>query len=256
MIKVNADFLTRVLYLLLNKVFGKVILVHTPKCGGSYLHKQYNLLRNPYIKSVGHAHFRTLKYASRKKVVGLIRVPIDWYASYYYFCKKNLAEGPQSIGNFPIQHPVCVFSQNAELGLEQMICNMASQEFLENVVAEGITASVYARDIDDVFGFIMRTGTGFWSWTMMYHFSSRDTKEMTTKNDVVQEAKKISCYVDFIRQENIDFDVEKILNISQHKGDLVNSSPRPSNFEFTRESEDIVKTLDGEIAHILGGYPM
>lgn len=244
--------LTRML--LYRFIAPEVLLIHTPKCAGTYLHRQYNIQQNLRIKPVGHAHFRFLKISPKTKIVGLIREPTDWYVSFYYFCKRSLSEAPQGIANFPIQHPISVFSKNGEITLEQMISNMANQKFLENILMTGMRGNVYARSIDDIFDFMKRTESGFWSWTMMYHFSKHDTREMKTKKDVIREAKEIVNYVDFIHQEKIDADVEKILNLPRQKGERINVSPRPSRQVFNEGMKSVVKELDGEVAYVLGGY--
>lgn len=92
------------------------------------------------------------------------------------------------------------------------------------------------------------------SWTMMHHFSKNATREMKTKKDVIWEAKEIVNYVDFIRQENIDADVEKILNLPRQKGERINISPRPCRQVFNQRIKSVVKELDGEVAYVLGGY--
>ncbi len=81
-----------------------------------------------------------------------------------------------------------------------MIFNLANPEFLENIISSGITAKAYARDINDTFNFMKRTDSGYWTWTMMYHFSLKDTREMQSKEDVLLEAKIISKYVNFVHQ--------------------------------------------------------
>jgi len=232
----------------------RVLLIHTPKCAGTYLHRQYNIHRKWHIKPVGHAHFRSLKISPKTRVVGLIREPMDWYASYYYFCKKSLSKNKQSIYNFPVQNPISVFSKNSDTTLEQMIFNMTDQKFLEDILKTGMTGNVYARNIDDIFDFMKRTESGFWSWTMMYHFSKLDTIEIKSKADVIQEAKHIVNYVDFIHQERIDEDTENILNLPLRKSERLNRSSRPSLEIFSEEMKSAVKGLDGELAYILGGY--
>jgi hypothetical protein len=249
------DHVYKILNILLWKLTSpRFLLVHTPKCAGTYLHRQYNIHRNWHIKSVGHAHFRSLELYPKTQVVGLIREPMDWYASYYFFCKNNLSKNKQSIYNFPAQHPISIFSKNSDTTLEQMIFNMTNQEFLENILMTAMTGNIYGRNVDDIFDFMKRTKSGFWSWTMMYHFSKHDTREMKTKADVIQEAKYIANYVNFIHQEKIDEDAQNILNLPLQKGKRINTSPRPSHQVFNEGMKSAVKKLDGEVAYILGGY--
>lgn len=77
---------------------------------------------------------------------------------------------------------------------------MADREFMENVLLNDIKANVYTRDIDDVYDFMERTESGFWSWTMMYHFSPKDIKVMHTKQDVIREAKEIVERVEVLNE--------------------------------------------------------
>jgi hypothetical protein len=79
----------------------KMVLIHTPKCAGTYLRKNYSIRWRINIECVGHRALRDLNFLANEKVVGLIRDPFDWYASYYYFCKKSLSKFPQSNNNFP-----------------------------------------------------------------------------------------------------------------------------------------------------------
>lgn len=232
----------------------KVLLIHTPKCAGTYLRRQYDIDRNWRIRNVGHADFRSLRIASTTKIVGLVRDPADWYASYYFFCRQQLSNAPQSATNFPAQHPISVFTENGNASLERMITNMANREFLDRVIATGMQGNVYARNIDDIFGFMQRTESGFWTWTMMYHFSRHDTREMQSKVDVVKAAKEIGGYVNFIHQEKIDEDVESILQLPLSEGARLNTSSRPSRHALDEATTLAIKNLDGDVAYVLGGY--
>jgi len=240
----------RMLYAMFRK---HIILVHTPKCAGTYIHHQYKISSKLHINSVGHNKFPTHLLTSKSSIVGLIREPTDWYSSYYFFCKKSLAEAPQSISNFHTRHPIALFSKNSELSLMQMIENMGDRSFLKDLFDKKTIASAYGQDFDDLYEFIRRTGCGFWAWTMLYHYSKKNTRELLTKSDVVNEANEIIKYVDFIHQESVDGDVEKYLKLEKSVGEHVNVAPRQTR-EVSHEIKSIVYPLDGEIAKVLGSY--
>jgi len=230
------------------------LLIHTPKCAGTYLNRQYHLQDRENIASVGHEPLRRLKVSSQTKVVGLIRDPIDWYASFYFFCRRGLGSAPQNAGNFPVEHPISVFSRNGEAGLNEMIANMANKKLLSEVISSGMKANLYTRWMDDVFEFFHRTDCGYWTWTMMYHFSDKMTAELKSKQDVLREAERIIECIEFIHQERVDADVERILKIPGRPGKRVNMSPRESQEPVLEQTREIVRQLDGDIAAVLGGY--
>lgn len=234
-----------------NKFNKHIILIHTPKCGGSYIHRQYSMHKKLQITPAGHRGFRGINVTSKSKIVGLIREPVDWYASYYYFCRKSLSEAPQGVQNFPISHPISLFSESGKKSFEEMITNMANVDYFNS--HEMPTANIYMKDIDDVYEFMRRTGMGFWTWTMLYHFSKKKTIELKTRDDVLGEAKNIANYVDFIHQEGIDEDVERYLKLVGNKGKRINEASRPTR-ELPEKVKSLVSGLDGEVAKILGGY--
>ena len=234
-------------------VKGRVVLVHTPKCGGTYLSDQYGLKYWKNIRSVGHARREQSSKRSAERVVGLIRLPSDWYASYYWFCKKSLANSSQSNTNFPEHHPISLFSDNSSASFERMMINMQDKALLANLCDRGVPAIIYGREIMDVFAFLERTNTGFWTWTIMYHFANISTECIRTKEDAVDQAKKIALSTDFIRQENLDSDVQRLLGIPQRKGKLINRSARPDGWKMKHETEKMINVLDGQVARILYG---
>ena len=241
----------------LRRLYGmfnrQVVLIHTPKSAGSYINSQYQIGRSIGIVPVGHARFPVKRITRRSKVVGLIREPADWYASYLFFCRDSLARAPQSAANFPREHPIAAFSQNGQFGVTGMLSRMADSGFLQQLSESNITANVYKRSIPGVFEFMRRSGTGFWSWTMMYHFSPTPMERMRTRADVLREAERIRKNVEFIHQERVDADVEAILGLRRHVGERVNTSPRPAA-AISDEARILAKDLDGDIAEILGGY--
>lgn len=239
---------------LIKHLLKQEVLIHTPKCGGTYIVKQYNLNNHRRINNVGHKPVKSLNLNSKTKVTGLIREPADWYQSYYFFCKKALSLAPQSDDNFPVNHPISVFSKNATVGFTDMIKNMYDKNFIRNAIKTFEYAKIYSEQILDVFEFLERTNSGFWTWTMLYHFSYKDTKEFQTKEDVISEANKIKQKFNFIHQENIDADVERFLKIPHKPGEKINVSPRKKESAKSEYMKDIIYSLDGKIASIIGGY--
>jgi hypothetical protein len=129
---------------------------------------------------------------------------------------------------------------------------MSSTEFVVSI--GGTFARIYFADAPDLFAFMLRTGTGFWTWTMMHHFSRYQTTEITNRADAIESAREIAREVTFIRQEIIDEDVERILHLKSNPGARVNVSERARKLENEREMTRIVTALDGDVAAILGGY--
>jgi hypothetical protein len=131
---------------------------------------------------------------------------------------------------------------------------MSNKGFLKKIVSKNIIGNVYARNIPDIYEFMNRTNTGFWTWTMIYHFSNQSTFKFKNRNQVLEEAHNISKNIKFIHQENIDKDVEKILKINRKRGEKINVSPRPARILQSDEIKKIIHKLDGDIAYILCGY--
>lgn len=71
------------LHILLQKFRRKITLIHTPKCGGTYLNQQYNIQQYKNIEAVGHAYMSSLQLPEKTQIVRLIREPTDWYAPFY-----------------------------------------------------------------------------------------------------------------------------------------------------------------------------
>jgi hypothetical protein len=239
----------RVLYTFLPP---SAVLIHTPKCAGSYINRQYRIHRQLRIMPVGHAQLRALELPAKTRVVGLIREPSDWYASYYVFARKSLTAAPQSSRNFPPHHPISVFSRNGADTLAQMLSNMACPEFLQQLLTNGISANVYGRSIDDIFGFMHRTRSGFWTWTMVHHFSRQHSQELQTASDVLQAARDIAREVGFIHQQRVDAGVEALLGLPRQQGERVNVSQHSPAQAPDGEVSETVRALDGEVARILG----
>jgi len=230
------------------------LLVHTPKCGGTYLRKQYNIPDKKFIWDVGHASLKDLNVSSKAQIVGLIREPFDWYLSYYYFCQKSLKVRPQAIDNFPPQHPVSIFSDSGKFPFNEMVENMASPVFLGEVLDKKVVARVYHKDMSDLYHFLKRTQMGFWTWTMMYHFSEKPVSALKNAGDVVKEAGVIKSRTQFIHQENMDQDAAEILGLESRPGKKVNVAPRPKDLSIPGEIKSKIYDLDGEVASILGAY--
>jgi hypothetical protein len=232
-------------------IFPHVLLIHTPKCGGTYVRTHYQIASKSYIRDVGHATLRDFTTSRRTRVVGFIRDPMDWYASYYYFRVRGLKAAPATLDNFPPNHPVSVFS-GRDGGLPEMIRNMSSPDFIDSV--RPIVASIYMKDAPDLFSFMRRTQTGFWTWTMIHHFSRHRTADIAGRLGVIRAANEIAKQVSFIRQESIDEDVARILKLRAAPGSRINVSERADAGDQDGEAARAVAALDGEVAMILGGY--
>ena len=232
----------------------QIIFVHTPKCAGSYVYKQYGLNSKLRIRPIGHGRLLSVSPKDGQQISGLIREPADWYMSYYKYCRYGLTIAPQSRYNFPGTHPIPYFSSNTEVDADAMVDNMADPAFVATIIEDGVVANLYTRDIPGVYEFMARTGCGFWTWTMMYHFGLVDIDQLRDRDDVLQEAGRIAVRTRFIRQENIDEDVSEHLGLAQRAGERVNSQGRSSSERLSDGSIDKVYALDGDVAAVLGGY--
>ena len=232
-------------------LFPHILLIHTPKCGGTYIRQHYGISGQARIWDVGHAALRDIRISRKTQIVGLIRNPLDWYASYYYFRVKSLKAVPQGLANFPSNHPISVFAANGA-SLVDMMRNMSSADFVAST--RDRVANIYLKDTPDLFAFMQRTGTGFWTWTMLHHFSKYETNAFANRADALDEACEIAAGVAFIRQEAIDGDVERILDLKSRPGARLNASERATKPEDDPEIHRLVVTLDGAAAAILGDY--
>lgn len=110
-------------------------------------------------------------------------------------------------------------------------------------------AVIYARQISGVFDFMARTGFGFWTWTMLYHFSELGPDAISFRDGVFVEARRIASEVKFIHQESIDEDVGRYLGLRPSAGARVNVSQLTSVIEV--DGQMLARKLDGPIADIL-----
>ena len=110
-------------------------------------------------------------------------------------------------------------------------------------------AVIYAREIAGVFDFIARTGFGFWTWTMLYHFSEIGPDAISVRDGVFVEARRIASEVKFIHQESIDEDVGRYLGLRPSAGARVNVSQLTSVIDA--DGQMLARKLDGPIADIL-----
>jgi len=228
-------------------------IIHTPKCGGTFLHAAYRVHELPRIRSIGHGCLRQLLPAGRTgQLVGLIRDPIDWYTSYLAFCRQGLREAARSVENFPASHPICVFSKDGTSSLAEMIRAMANKALLTKLVATRSVANVYTLDISDVFEFMHRTDSGFWTWTMMYHFARCPTSALRNRDDVLQESVWIAKNVSFIHQEHLCEDVERVLKLAPPVGfKRMNCSKRTEADVLESDTCSIVSRCDGLVSGML-----
>jgi hypothetical protein len=225
-----------------------VTLIHTPKCAGTFIQQAYALHERPWIRTIGHGCVRDTAPTGRThSFVGLIREPIDWYASYVAFCRRSLGLQPQSIENFPPTHPISVFSDNGRRGLAATIQSMADRSLLEKLCADGVVANVYTRDIPDVYEFMLRTGSGFWTWTMMYHFSRTTTSALRTAADVHEQAEWIAREISFIHQDRIREDMQAVLRLKPPaEQPRINVSERTAADVPCPQTLALVARLDGD----------
>lgn len=237
----------------LKLVTPPVTLIHTPKCAGTFIQQAYRLHERPWIRTIGHGRLRdTVPTGRHHAYVGLIREPVDWYASYLAFCRRSLAVEPQGAANFPATHPISIFSDNGRRTVARMVAAMADRSVLERLCADRVVARIYARDIPDVFEFMLRTGTGFWTWTMMHHFANTTTEALRTAADVRSQAEWIARTVSFIHQDNLHEDVQRVLRLRPPRDrSRINSSERQSGDLPGGTTLDLVAAFDGVTYAIL-----
>lgn len=226
-----------------------ITFIHTPKCAGTFIQQAYSLHKRPWIRTLGHGCVRDVKPFGRNHAfVGLIREPADWYASYVAFCRRSLGLQLQGDQNFPATHPISLFSDNGHKSLVDTIQSMADQSLLERLCTDGVVANVYARDMGDVYEFMLRTGSGFWTWTMMHHFSDSPTSTLRTAADVREQAKSIAQQISFIHQDRLSEDMKSVLRLPPPKRQQrINSSERSSADIPCPKARDLVAMLDGDV---------
>jgi hypothetical protein len=175
--------------------------------------------------------------------------------SYYYFCKDSLRRAPRSGQNFPRQHPIVILTDDRRLSVSSMVARMTDEGFLRNRRRSCNSVNIYNRAVKDVFPFMARTGFGFWTWTMMYHFACVETSSLMTRSDVLNEAKRITRNVEFIRQDRLDEDVRAVIGLAESESGAVNQSSRPRDSAvLSSTARTTVQKVDGDVARILGKY--
>ena len=227
--------------------FAHSILIHTPKCGGTYVNRQYSLHRRIRVTNLGHVRRPLNSEIGRAQLVGMIRDPFDWYCSYHSFMRKSLSEEIQTKSNFPKSHPIAFFSKNGEREVNEMLRRML--ETGKDVETSFGPAVIYAHEISGVFDFMARTGFGFWTWTMLYHFSEIGPNAISNTDGVYVEARRIASEVKFVHQESIDEDVGRYLGLRARAGARVNVSQLTSVTDV--EGQSLARRLDGPVADIL-----
>ena len=231
-----------------------VTLIHTPKCAGTFIQQAYCLHERPWIRTIGHGCMRDTAPKGRRHVfVGLIREPVDWYASYVAFCRRSLSLEPQGDENFPATHPISIFSDNGRRSLAATLDAMSDRSLLEKLCADRVEAKIYAREIPDVYEFMLRTGTGFWTWTMMHHFADTTTAALRTAADVREQAASIARKVSFIRQHRLDEDMQSILRLPPPRQQpRMNASERTAADVPCPQTLTLASRLDGDAYASLG----
>jgi hypothetical protein len=234
-------------------VHRPVTLIHTPKCAGTFIQQAYRLHERPWIRTLGHGRLRDAAPDRSHAVVGLIREPGDWYASYVAFCRRSLGAAPQSVENFPATHPISIFSDDGRRGVTATLEAMADRALLQRLCAARVTANVYAREIPDVYEFMLRTGTGFWTWTMMHHYAAVPTEALRTADDVRSQAEAIAARVAFIHQETLCDDVQTVLGLPPPADRApLNRSERSAQDVPGERARRLADGLDGAAYAILG----
>lgn len=236
------------------RIFGDVLFIHTPKCAGNYIRESWAFRDRDDVRDIVHGTIRNVDVSPRTRVVGLLREPADWYASYYFFRKNNVSKRPPARDNFPPTHPISLYSRNGAASLNEMIANMRAPDFFARHALENETACIYARDWPDVFAFMHRTGSGFWTWTIMHHFCDSPTVALRTRDDVTQALHAVANRVRFIRQESIEADARNLLGRRRRDVGVLNASPRPDRLALMPVAIAMIDQMDGEAAAILGGY--
>jgi hypothetical protein len=147
-----------------------------------------------------------------------------------------------------------MYSVDGTCSLSGMIINMCAPEFFERFGLVRKCACVYAADWPDAFAFMHRTGTGFWTWTLIHHFSRRPTTALRSRADVIVAAGEIAREIRFIRLEAIDAEARRVFGPRRGDAMPLNVTPRPDRLQLLPGTAEIADRLDGDIAHILGGY--
>ena len=169
----------------------RTFVIHVPKCAGTYLlrhHFNGTQVRRSLFRKVwyrGHIRVRDLGVRRIDSLVATIRNPWDWYSSYYHFLIKEID---------PTNHPIRILSGDYD-SFSTLTDNLSSPRFLDE--KEDVSPIIYEDLAPDIFPFMKRTGTGFWTWTVLFHLSCKDTEEFNCLNDVLTEIRTIRSRVGF-----------------------------------------------------------
>jgi hypothetical protein len=236
-------------------LFGSPVIVHTPKCGGTYLaHALGSNLRR--IDWRGHVNPRDIR--GRRDLYALIRHPYSWYASYVTFCRKNLHDAPQTRENFPLSHPITVLSDSGRLSVPETINRLCDDRVIAELESSGETPVVYGRDIPDLWPFILRTGSGFYTWTLVDLLHSGPTTEIRDRASLLAVLEAISRRVTFLRLEHLESDVARFLRLDLESQQ---ETQRNSSKDFRGRKDDPCDSItaklwdrEGQILGLLGHY--
>lgn len=191
-------------------------VIHFPKSAGTYIRRTYDIDRRLLIMSHGHSRLNDISKKNNDKIVGFIREPLSWYSSYFSFHEKSIKELDRSSSNFPENHPVSLLLKYSQ---EEVIkCFSSLLKISPNHVY-----NIYEKDIKNIFDFMINNEVGFWSWTLLYHYSDIDI-ENCGRIDLMSTVKNIKESIDFIKSSDPDTDVNKLFGFIPTPAKKINSS--------------------------------
>lgn len=226
-------------------------IIHMPKCGGTALLKA---LRNSSVRNVevvGHVRASSLMHSRFRhprrpaRIVGLIRTPISWYASYRSFCALSLSKRPPSRKNFPPSHPISILSAGGTASIHEYLANMHDTQFLRDALKLFPESSIYGRTMPNPIRFMLQHNVGFFTWSWVYHFGSLLPSKVTSQAQLSHQLDYVRDQTLFLRQEHLETDVHSLLGLTSLQLPIENVSQTEPLPEFG--PSEISAALQGEM---------
>ena len=195
------------------------LVIHMPKCGGTALREAVRSARLANIEVTDHVrlneHWTQQGRLRRSPSVtaGLIREPLTWLRSYTAFRAEKLRTGLQSPTNFPYDHPISILINGSTSSLATATTNQNDPDFLLRAEQKFPQVTLYGRQIESPFGFMRKTGSGFWTWSILYHYGSQTMNALDSPAQVESQVRQIRDSVLLLRQECLAQDAERTLGI-------------------------------------------
>lgn len=199
------------------------LVIHMPKCGGTALREAVRSARLANIEVTNHVRLNehwTQRGRLRRNpsvTAGLIREPMSWLGSYTAFRAEKLRTGLQSPTNFPYDHPISILINGSASPLATAATNQSDPDFLLHAEQRFPQVTLYGRRIENPFGFMRKTGSGFWTWSILYHYGNQPMNALDSPAQLERQVRQIGDSVLLLRQEFLAQDAERILGVPRKR---------------------------------------